>query len=280
MAGPSLRKAYYAGVIIFWLVMMTLFIYRHYDRTAESPLPVRLPEGLTERFAVPFNLRLPGNTSYLKVRITGIDPSLFELNGGRQMLRGPILTIFKDPPEKKTGEDPHALPEEFLGESFSIKSRDPVTVALAREISGNETEPVKVARLIYEWVYRNIRKEPAVTLPVSTDVLRTRRGDCNEHATLFTALARAAGVPSRVALGLVYADGRLYYHAWSEILAGGWIAVDPTLGQFPADASHIRLVTGDLDKQTRIISVIGRIKLEGLEYRTLSGTPTSQNIFK
>ena len=102
---------------------------------------------------------------------------------------------------------------------------------------------------------------------MATDVLRTKKGDCNEHATLFTALARAAGIPAKIAVGLTYKDGFFYYHAWSEIFAGQWIAVDPTLGQFPADAGHIRLITGDLDRQVQVLPVINKIRIEGLEYR-------------
>jgi hypothetical protein len=70
-----------------------------------------------------------------------------------------------------------------------------------------------------------------------------------------------------MALGLVYEDGKFYYHAWPEIFAGGWIAVDPTLGQFPADAAHIRLITGDIEKQAGLAKVIGKIRIEGLDYR-------------
>jgi transglutaminase-like putative cysteine protease len=99
---------------------------------------------------------------------------------------------------------------------------------------------------------------------MATDVLQTKRGDCNEHTTLYTALSRAAGIPTRISVGLVYEKGFFYYHAWPEIFSGRWIAIDPTLGQFPADASHIRLLTGGIDKQSRILSVVGKIKVEGI----------------
>jgi transglutaminase-like putative cysteine protease len=89
-------------------------------------------------------------------------------------------------------------------------------------------------------------------VPVAAEVLRRMSGDCNEHTALYVALARAAGIPSRVALGLVYEDGFFCYHAWPEIYAGRWIAVDPTLGQFPADAptsaSSRRLRQPDADR--------------------------------
>lgn len=148
-----------------------------------------------------------------------------------------------------------------------IQSKDPSIVSLAKDIVGNEKDMLQMTKHIYEWVYRNIEKVSVISLPMATEVLRTRQGDCNEHTTLFTALSRAAGIPSRIAVGLAYKDGFFYYHAWPEVYLNEWVAVDPTLGQFPADASHIRLLTGDIDKQQQLLTVIGKLKLEGIEYR-------------
>lgn len=156
---------------------------------------------------------------------------------------------------------------EYLKDTTFIQSKDPRIVSLSKDIVKDERDILKKARLIHDWVFRNIEKVPAITIPMSTEVLRSKRGDCNEHTTLYTALARASGIPTRIALGLTYKDGFFYYHAWPEIFLNDWIAVDPTLGQFPADAAHIRITTGDIDKQMQIMSVVGKIKIEGLEYR-------------
>ena len=87
-------------------------------------------------------------------------------------------------------------------------------------------------------------------------------------------LARAAGIPSRIAAGIVFSDragpiGGFYYHAWPEVQLGGpseWIPVDPTFGQFPADATHIKLAEGDLDQQVEIMGYVGRIKLKLIDH--------------
>ena len=50
---------------------------------------------------------------------------------------------------------------------------------------------------------------------------------------------------------------------------GEWVAVDPTFGQYPADAAHIRFVVGGLAQQVEIIRLIGRLDIEVLE-----STPT------
>jgi hypothetical protein len=43
-----------------------------------------------------------------------------------------------------------------------------------------------------------------------------------------------------------------------------WVAVDPTLGQYPADASHLRFLVGGLARQVELIRLIGRLQLEVL----------------
>jgi transglutaminase-like putative cysteine protease len=218
--------------------------------------------------SVPFNLRLPENTRYLRVRLSGLDLKDLDIDGGRQSVTGDVLEV--------RGEDlsvtpfiPESLrnPGEYLRSTLFVQSDDPRIVALSEEITGREKDKLGAARLLYRWVYTNVEKAPSTTLPVATEVLQTKKGDCNEHTTLFTALSRAAGIPTRMALGLVYREGSFYYHAWPEIFIGRWIAVDPTLGQFPADAAHIRLISGDLRSQIRILGVIGKIKIEGLNYR-------------
>jgi transglutaminase-like putative cysteine protease len=92
-------------------------------------------------------------------------------------------------------------------------------------------------------------------------------GDCNEHATLFVALCRAAGIPSKFCAGIVYNQGSFYYHAWSDVFVGRWATVDPTTNQLPADATHIQFVEGGLDKQLIIVNLVGIVKLEVLAYK-------------
>ena len=51
-----------------------------------------------------------------------------------------------------------------------------------------------------------------------------------------------------------------------------WVGVDPTLGQFPTDASHLRLLTGGLAAQTELARVIGRLDLTVLSH---AASPTT-----
>ncbi|MDP2167649.1 MAG: transglutaminase-like domain-containing protein [Thermodesulfovibrionales bacterium] len=207
------------------------------------------------------------NPGYLKVRLKGMSLAGFELDGGAQKLSGDVLEIRRMEIKGGAGKETARLEdkEEYLTDTLFVQSKDPEIVSMAGEIVKGGRDALSKARLIYSWVYENIKKTPTVTIPSATEVLKARRGDCNEHTALYTALARAAGIPTRVAVGLAYKGGYFYYHAWPEIYVNGWIPIDPTLGQFPADAGHIRLLTGDIGRQVRLMSVMGRLRIEEVE---------------
>lgn len=144
-------------------------------------------------------------------------------------------------------------------------------IAKAVEVVGDAPNRKEAARRLNTFVFEYVAKVPTIGVPNGLEVLHSMQGDCNEHTALYVSLARAAGIPSRIAAGLVWSDrlgDAFYYHAWPEVLLGDgtggvtWVAVDPTFGQFPADATHMKLVTGDLDRQVEIMGVMGRIRLE------------------
>ncbi len=147
-----------------------------------------------------------------------------------------------------------------------IQSHDPRIAAQARRIIERERSPARVAELLTHWVHTTLRRNrPAAgSVPSAEKVLETGRGDCNEAATLFVALARSTGLPARTVAGLIYLNGRFYYHAWAEVYLSDWIAVDPTFDQFPADAAHLPIAIGGLARQVELVPLIGRLKLEVL----------------
>jgi hypothetical protein len=55
---------------------------------------------------------------------------------------------------------------------------------------------------------------------------------------------------------------------------GLWLPVDPTLNEFPADATHLRLARGGLEKQTAILPLIGRLTMTVLDVDLAPGTTT------
>ena len=211
----------------------------------------------------------PRNVRALRLRVEGADLSSPDLQGAGQSLDGDILEL-RDPRTLTPGPaDPDVA--RYLKPEPLIESDDPAIHAEARAAVLNVTDPRTVAERLTRRVNAMLDKKPTVSLPSAREVLRTKVGDCNEHTALYVAMARSIGLPARVAVGLVYAYGAFYYHAWPEVyIADGgvgtaarglWLPVDPTLNQFPADATHIRLARGGLDKQTVILPLIGRLKL-------------------
>lgn len=135
-----------------------------------------------------------------------------------------------------------------------------------RKILKDERDARQAVRQLLTWTYTALDKEPTVGVPTALEALSSKKGDCNEHAVLFTALARAAGIPSRVAAGVVYMEGAFYYHAWAEVWLGQWVAVDPVLNQFPADATHIKFIQGGPEEHMALLKIIGQVRMEVISY--------------
>jgi transglutaminase-like putative cysteine protease len=205
---------------------------------------------------------------HLKVRLRDARLNGFLLQNDRQSLSGDVLDIAVQDPTASftlpyTGTDLH----EYLLPSALIQSDDQKIKSTAARILAGERDSRKAARMLNEWVYNALEKKPVVSIPSALEILEQRVGDCNEHTTLFTALARASGIPTRMAGGIVYMNNGFYYHAWPEVWLGQWTAIDPTFNQFPADATHIRFVAGNLDQQTQIMRLVGKLKVDVLEYQ-------------
>ncbi len=219
-------------------------------------------------------IKRPRKLTLLKVRISGISPQVIRLDpyDTRQVLQGDILTIKKDKLPEKIEEKIRVNPGlkkkvwGFLRPEMNIESNGEGIKQKAREITRGAHGAIERARKLLSWVYKHVEKKPVIGIPSATETLKNLEGDCNEHAVLMAALLRASGIPAKVCVGLVYARGKFYYHAWNEaFLLGKWVSMDATLGQMPVDATHIKIVQRGLDKQMEIMRVMGRLKLHVLE---------------
>jgi len=203
---------------------------------------------------------------------TGIERAVFELDrvpagdfaldGGRQRLTERRVTVVRETLPERAGSG--ALPpqaEAALAATALVQSDHPAIRALAREVVGEASDAVEQVRRLVRWLFHSIEKVNVVGIPSALETLRARRGDCNEHTTLFVALARALGIPARTNVGVVHKEGRFYYHAWPEAWLGdGWVTADPTWGQLPADVTHIRFIRGGLANQVQMFKVIGQLR--------------------
>jgi hypothetical protein len=236
--------------------------------------------------AVPFKGSLTNarSTRFFSARFAGIEARQIVAQPPMQRVVGdtvtvdmpmlieiPVSPISALPPDFEPGDEPPP----YLGSSPTLPVGHLEIQQAAASIITGATNRLEAVQKITDWVFTEVRKEPSVGVPNGLQVLRSKRGDCNEHTALFVSLARAAGIPTRIAAGVVFSErvgpkGKFYYHAWPEVQLGGptdWVAVDPTFGQVPADATHIKLVEGDLDRQVAILGVIGHLSLELIEAR-------------
>jgi len=201
----------------------------------------------------------------LRVRLGGAHVGL-DLSGGRQRLAGDTLIVERERGAQLVAH--YRLPaanaalREYLLPEPLIESGDLRIQAQARLIAGTDRNPARVASRLAHWTATEVAGGMAVAAPSAVQVLGRRRGDCNEHTVLFVALARALGLPARPVAGLLYLRGRFYYHAWAEVYLDDWVAVDPTFDQFPADAAHLRFVTGGLVRQLELVQLLGSLTLE------------------
>ncbi len=221
----------------------------------------------------------------IRFRLTGVDLAGFQLEGGRQTLRGDTLVVRRE--DWASIEPGYELPyprmdlREALEPEPLIQSDDPRIIERAQQLTARRTrwrqDPKDVARSLTGSVHNMLEKRITFSVPNAVQVLETGQGDCNEHTVLYVAMARALGLPARTAVGLVYVDGAFYYHAWPEVWLGSWVAVDPTFGQYPADAAHIRFVVGGLAQQVEIVRLIGNLDIEVIS-RTEAPAPTQGRV--
>ncbi len=221
-------------------------------------------EDLLAAVAVDYQGTLPNLTSspMIRYRLQLPPEGNFDLAGGRQEFTHNIVTIHN---EQNTGLGSCPDKDDLKATPY-VQSNAPAIKALATDITKGVEEPYAKINLIADWVYHNLDKRPVIGLPDALTTLESRQGDCNEHAVLFAALARAANLPSRIAAGVMLHKGRFYYHAWNEACTPkGWLSVDTSRNQLPADLSHIRFVVGETSEQLRIGSLLGNLEITVLD---------------
>jgi hypothetical protein len=210
------------------------------------------------------SISAPRELARLEVRLNGLG-AVAPPRDARQRLAGDILSVRRESLPSET----YLLPyrgEAWAGELVAtpfLQIEHPSVQAAAREALADARDAGAATERLRHWVRTHLRQRPAATIPNAVQVLQTRTGDCNEHAVLFAALARAVGLPARVVSGVVYLDGAFLYHAWNEVWLGeGWVSVDTAFDQMPADATHIKLVEGGPEAHAELMSLVGSLSIE------------------
>jgi transglutaminase-like putative cysteine protease len=248
------------------------------ERARGMSIPERMQGDLLRAAAIVPTMRgridEPRDVRRLRVQLEGAALPSGDLNGAGQTASGDVVEIVDS--QVRQSEPAAADAGSYLAAEPLIESDAPEIRAEAEQaVRGADSDRLRAERLT-RYVNGLLDKKPTVSLPSAREVLRTKVGDCNEHTALYVAMARSIGLPSRIAVGLVYMHGAFYYHAWPEVYIaegrrGLWMPVDPTLNQFPADATHLRLARGGLDRQAAVLPLIGRLKMTVLDVELAPG---------
>ena len=177
-------------------------------------------------------------------------------------------------------DDGDAEPEpgpEYLRPNSLVNSDDPTVILHMRKAVGNQASPWDKAVAIEHWVAKNVQEKNFNTaFAPAREVARNLSGDCSEHSVLVAAMCRAANIPARCVVGVVYVEkhGGFGPHMWNEVYVNKrWVAIDAAFDQSVVDATHLKLSTSSLDGVapfeafTPVLKVFNQLKIEPIEIR-------------
>jgi hypothetical protein len=246
-----------------------------------------LPQEVYQSSIVRTNIRLPRALpiDYLKLRLSHRRPELgwpdLGIAGQKVLaktekelvleIRRPKAAAGAVFPVAKTETNRH-----YLEPNAYIQSDDAEILRLAEELVGTQKDAFEAALLLERWVAENMKFDLGIVFAPATEIVRNRRGTCVGYATLLATLARAAGLPSRIVMGYVYALGMFGGHAWAEVMIGeGWVPLDAAVvNAGVADATRISLAASSLAEGIGEITlgaaqqVFGQVGIDILGYET------------
>ena len=125
-------------------------------------------------------------------------------------------------------------------------------------------------KTLTRFVNQHMREQPDYSgYATALEAFESRQGDCTEHALLLASMARAAGIPARIAAGMAYSNerfmGRKFVfapHAWVQIWDGErWRSYDSGLGEFSAGYITLGISDGELADIAHINEQLHRIEI-------------------
>ena len=235
-----------------------------------------LPADLYERTLARANVRLADAAAVDRIvlRITPRDPSipLPDFRAHNQRVDGNTVEIRRPAaPATAERERPGETMDEFLAPNALVESSHPDIVKTAGEIADAEPDAYKAALALTRWVAGNMSMNAGIVMAPASELIRDRKATCVGYATLLAALARANGIPSRIAMGYVYYGGIWGGHAWTELrLDGRWLPFDAAV-YAPGVASATRLAAGVSSfhdgggaLNAALAALFGRVEIETL----------------
>jgi hypothetical protein len=254
------------------------------DAGAVATLTYEPPRDFAVATSVKTAVKLPNarETRSLKLKVHGLPDGDVIVSDIRQRVserarEGDSLTAtyqieFRELPQTSLPLAPAGAVGPGLGEATYLGVNDPEIQRQAKTLAEGAPDRAAVARRVRAWVKGHMTKQNNIgTLRSAPEIMRTRDGVCRDYATLFAAVARAAGVPTRLCSGIVYFQDGFFYHAWVECQltpgADGWYPLDSTLDTDFVDATHVKFAQGDPSEMFAALRVIGQIKAEILDFK-------------
>ena len=129
----------------------------------------------------------------MRYRLHFPDDDSFQLNSGRQEYSGGLLTIHLEnhPGLPAAGTPSCTADAADLAATPYVQSNNPKIRQVADRVVAGRTGTLARVKALAEYVYSHLEKRPVLGLPDAVTVLNSGKGDCNEHAVLFAALARS-----------------------------------------------------------------------------------------
>ncbi|HTF88662.1 MAG TPA: transglutaminase domain-containing protein [Planctomycetota bacterium] len=162
--------------------------------------------------------------------------------------------VHKITPEKTrplNDEEKQRFAAELSGNANVVLS--PEVRDLSASIIGNEKNPILASQKLYDWTLKNVdywvkspKDKKASPVGSSEYCLSTKTGNCTDFHSLYAALSRSAGIPTRILYGSFLKqelDGKdidQSYHCWVEFYA-------PEVGWIPLDVAVADIFVGDFN---------------------------------
>jgi transglutaminase-like putative cysteine protease len=228
--------------------------------------------GLFVKNTVPINQPLGDSetVTLLKLLIDKKSGALLKDAPGQSVTHDPANDFFIVTLNSTGGYQAIATDEEIkknLAETTHVLINHPKIIGLTHKAVGDAETPAEAVDRLVKFVYQYIEDDYTANPLTLLDIISKKKGDCSEHAKLFTAMVRSFGVPCRTVGGLVYLGDEFQefgLHAWNEVVIDGvWVPVDPTWGQTSVDATHIRFPV-EISKEWQVMAAIPKMKLRVL----------------
>jgi len=251
------KEAMAAGAAAPPELMVTTFV--------EADKPIRRPRRSTR--------------STLRLRTREGDVPELPSAGAQRVERGSdksTVTLIVDTSNPLPATEEEIADDTFRRASAMANADDPLVKKHAkRACRGVSSDPALRAEAMRRYVRDHISSKDLDTAFASaSETARMRTGDCSEHGVLLCALLRAEGIPSRVAMGLVYMEAfagerNIFgWHMWTQALIDGrWVDLDATLRE-SYDAAHVLTGTSSLadgmgaGDMAALLMLIGNLEIE------------------